>query len=237
MHGALYHRNIEKDKTQALNQNAGNFDAYKTLTNKAKTELQWWVTNGQGSYNVISHGKPDLTITTDASLMGWGAVFENQSTGGLWPPAEKVHHINALELIAIFFGLKCYAKNISNVHIHIMTDNITAVSTIKHMGTCHSDSCNSTGKDIWEWCIARCIWVSAAHIPGNRNVQADLESRKINIGAEWMLNPNDLQQALTQWQFNPDIDLFASRMNKQFQRYTSFRPDPEAEIIDAFTID
>ncbi|CAB3991208.1 Hypothetical predicted protein [Paramuricea clavata] len=68
------------------------------------------------------------------------------------------------------------------------------------------------------------------------NVKADMESRKINSGAEWMLNPTDLQKSLTQLQFTPVIDLFASRINKQFVRYASFRPDPEAEIIDAFTI-
>ena len=34
----------------------------------------------------------------------------------------------------------------------------------------------------------------------------------------------------------PVIDLFASRINNQVQRFASFRPDPEAEIIDAFTV-
>ncbi|CAB4017117.1 Transposon Tf2-6 poly [Paramuricea clavata] len=236
MYGALYHRNIELDKTRALRQNAGNFDAYMTLSDGAKKELNWWVRNAQVSYNLISHGNPDKVLTTDASLTGWGAVFENESTGGSWSTAEKTNNINALELLAVFFGLKCYAKNANNIHIRIMTDNTTAVSTINHMGTCHSDICNTIGKDIWEWCLARSIWISAAHIPGKMNVQADMESRKINSGAEWMLNPTDLQKSLTQLQFTPVIDLFASRINKQFVRYASFRPDPEAEIIDAFTI-
>ena len=179
----------------------------------------WWVRNAQESYNLISHGSPDTILTTDASLTGWGAVFENESTGGSWSTAEKTNNINALELLAVFFGLKCYAKNANNIHIRIMADNTTAVSTINHMGTCHSDICNTIGKDIWEWCLVRCIWISAAHIPGKMNVQADMESRKINSGAEWMLNPTDLQKSLTQLQFTPVIDLFASRINKQFVRY------------------
>ena len=33
------------------------------------------------------------------------------------------------------------------------------------------------------------------------------------------------------------IDLFATRINTQLQRFFSFRPDPEAEAIDAFTMD
>ncbi len=236
MYGALYYREIEKDKTQALKQNAGNFESYMTLSDNANKELNWWVSNVQQSYSLISHGNPQQIITTDASLIGWGAVFGNQSTGGSWSTAEKTNHINVLELLAVFFGLKCFAKYTTNTHIRIMTDNTTAVATINHMGTCHSEQCNAIGRDIWEWCIARSIWISAAHIPGKLNVQADLESRKINLGAEWMLNPIYLHDALARLKFTPTIDLFASRVNKQFDRYASFRPDPEAEMIDAFTV-
>ena len=35
--------------------------------------------------------------------------------------------------------------------------------------------------------------------------------------------------------FEPVIDLFASRINKQLQRFMAYRPDPEAETIDAFS--
>ena len=41
MHGALHHRSIERDKAQALKGNAGNFDAYMTLSNGSKEELNW----------------------------------------------------------------------------------------------------------------------------------------------------------------------------------------------------
>ena len=46
------------------------------------------------------------TLTTDASNNGWGAVYGNQSTGGLWSSHEKSHHINYLELLAVYLGLK-----------------------------------------------------------------------------------------------------------------------------------
>jgi hypothetical protein len=38
--------------------------------------------------------------------------------------------------------------------------------------------------------MARSIWISAAHIPGKLNVQADLQSWKINLGAEWIAQPH-----------------------------------------------
>jgi Zn/Cd-binding protein ZinT len=75
MYGPLYHRTIKKDKTRPFKENVGNFEAYMTLSNGAKKELNWWVGNVQSSYNLISHGHLHTVLTTDASLTGWGAVY------------------------------------------------------------------------------------------------------------------------------------------------------------------
>jgi len=37
------------------------------------------------------------------------------------------------------------------MHLRILTDSTTAIAVINHMGTSHSDPCNSLGKEIWEW--------------------------------------------------------------------------------------
>ena len=76
----------------------------------------------------------------------------------------------------------------------------------------------------------------AAHIPGKENVTADYESRNSNLDTEWMINPTYLSQAFEGIPFTPVIDLFASRINKQFHQYVSYRPDPFARYNDAFTI-
>jgi len=81
-----------------------------------------------------------------------------------------------------------------------------------------------------------CGWLTACHIPGKSNVIADRESRQFSKhDAEWMLNKDVLNKALCRLKFYPDIDLFASRLNHQFAKYCSLRPDPNAMIIDAFT--
>ena len=51
-----------------------------------------------------------------------------------------------------------------------------------------------------------------------------------------MLNSQYLQSALKILEFEPKFDLFALRLNKQFENYCSYRPDPEASHIDAFSI-
>ena len=118
-----------------------------------------------------------------------------------------------------------------------MIDNITAVAVINHMRTSHSDLLNRLTKEIWLWCIPRNIHLSAAHIVGKCKIQADLESRHSVTETEWMRNNTLLSKALSELEFTPEINLFASSLNAQFPRlYVTYRPDPGAEAVDAFTI-
>ena len=95
--------------------------------------------------------------------------------------------------------------------------------------------CNSVAKEIWLFCITRQIWISAAYIPGKKNIQADKESRVFHDNKEWMFRP-DLFQLLTTIWGEPSIDLFASRLNAQVPCCASWKPDPEAAYVDAFSI-
>lgn len=237
MHGALYYRSLERDKTLYLSKAKGNFEALMHLSEEAKHELFWWTQNITESYNVITHATPSHVITTDASKKGWGAEHNGTSSGGLWTPSECAQSINYLELLAILFGLQCFAKTKSDTHIRVMSDNTTAVHVLNNMGTSHSELLNTLNKEIWEWCIQRNVWISAAHIPGKQNLIADFESRRNAKESEWKLNEEVLRKALRELQYCPDIDLFASRINYQFDNYVSYRPDPKALAIDAFTLD
>jgi hypothetical protein len=61
-------------------------------------------------------------------------------------------------------------------------------------------------------------------------------SREVSTSNEWILKPTLLHHALDKVQVNPDIDMFASRLNAQFPRYIAYRPDPGAQSSDAFSI-
>ena len=52
-----------------------------------------------------------------------------------------------------------------------------------------------------------------------------------------MINEKILKQGFESLSFDPDIDLSASRINYQLEKYVSFKPDPSASAIDAFTPD
>ena len=122
------------------------------------------------------------------------------------------------------------------MHLSFKMDNTTAVALINHMGTSHSKQLNALNSEIWDWCVARNLWISVGHIAGKCNVKADQESRQTHTATEWMLQKKLLAHALDQLQFTPGIDLFATHINCQFHQYVAYRPDAEAVAIDAFSI-
>ena len=236
-YGPLYYRHLENDKTLALAFNRGQWDRHMTLTTSALSEMRWWRDNIAVTEKCITRDNPALVITTDSSGYGYGIVCNNEKTQGLWTQKEKeTFHINELELMASFFGLKIYANNMRNAHIELKLDNMSAVNCINKMGSSKLNKLNTLTKQVWEWCITRQIHITAFFIPGKLNVEADEASRKINIDTEWQLNPELLHDALKLLDVTPTIDLFASRINKQTTRYASFMSEPEAIAVNAFSI-
>lgn len=95
--------------------------------------------------------------------------------------------------------------------------------------------CNKITKELWTWCKQHDIWVTAVHIPGKENIVADKESREGRRDTEWKLDINIFLKIVTLWPM-PSIDLFASRLNYQIKPFVSWKPDPEALAVDAFSL-
>ena len=145
-------------------------------------------------------------------------------------------HINSLELLAIKFGIKSFLPLFKNIeHIRIMCDNTTAISYINKQGGTQNMGLNKLAGEIWEICIKQNVHLSAAHIPGAHNTLADAASREFIDSAEWMLDPITFGEITSQFGC-PDVDMFASRLNKQLKNYISWKPDPESYAIDAMTV-
>ena len=160
-------------------------------------------------------------------------MLGRNKTGGLWDKDEREYHINYLEMKAVFLGLQSLCGNITQKHIRILSDNTTTVAYINAMGGVKSQGCNEMAQQIWDWCIQRDIWLSACHIPGVQNSEADTESRKFNESTEWSLDSVVFDSILALW--GPfQIDLFASRLNFKVANYVSWKPDPGATFINAF---
>ncbi len=62
-------------------------------------------------------------LTTDASLMGWGAILEERSRQGLWKDHHLSWHINRLEMLAVFIALKNFLADLRGHHVLVHSDN------------------------------------------------------------------------------------------------------------------
>jgi len=78
--------------------------------------------------------EPDLAIFSDSSLSGWGAVCDEIVTRGPWTTVEQQKHINELELLAAFNGLKSFTSNSYGISVCLFLDNSTAVAYVNKCG-------------------------------------------------------------------------------------------------------
>ena len=136
-------------------------------------------------------------------------VGSQSETGSLWSSTERNLHINVLEMLAGTFAIKTFAKDHSNIHIHL---KMYTVAYVNHMGETQSHKLSDAAKDLWTWCLDKGITVSAVNLPGELNTTADFYSRSITGSAEWKLDPYVFKQVARR--FGPiQVDLFATRIN------------------------
>ena len=89
-------------------------------------------------------------------------------------------------------------------------------------------------KEIWHWASDSSIWLSARHLPGIQNTEADFESRKYEIHTELKLNESVFHFIYGDLGFFPTIDLFATILNTQLGTFVSYRPDPNCVAVNSF---
>ena len=208
----LYTKESERLKYLALNQQNENYEGKLIISNEVSTELNWRKNNIIKSYNPIRKQKLDFEIFTDASLSGWGVYCNKESTHGFWTSEEKKYFINYLELLAAYFGLKCYANELYNCQILLRIDNTTAISYLNRMGGVRYKHLNSFTKKVWQWCEKRKIWFFASYIASGKNYKADSQSRRLKSNTEYELSDNNYAKIINKFG-KPKIDLFASREN------------------------
>lgn len=233
-YGWLYTKLFERQKFLAL-RNSHDYEAKIKLSTVILPDLLWWKCNIYRTDHYMRNQNFDLEIFSDASRTGWGIFCNSQRTNGLWKDSEKIYHINYLELLAAFFGLKCFAKTKTNCAILLRIDNTTAVSYINRFGGIQYPHLNKLTRLIWQWCEKRNLWLFASYINTKDNIEADEESRRQNQDIEFELNRNFFKKIVKRFG-HPQIDLFASRTNTKCKSYISWKPDPEAMNVDAFTI-
>ncbi|XP_077319413.1 uncharacterized protein LOC143941240 [Lithobates pipiens] len=118
---------VWKKKVQAL-------DFPIRLSPDVCQSLNWWLISSN-----LQKGKSFLLVswkeaTTDASLLGWGAVLEEDSVQGRWSKSERALPINILEIRAVRLALDSWTLRLRDCPVRIQSDNATAVAYINHQG-------------------------------------------------------------------------------------------------------
>ena len=231
--GKLHYRELESQKIHELKINKGNFEAKMQLNTASIGNIKWWINNTSQAVRNLDQKPIDYIIFTDASEKGWGATDNAISIGGPWDKSELGLHINILEMKAVELSMLALLKNREVANVQLMIDNTTAIAYINNMGGAKSKECNAIAQNIWKIAQDKGIWLTANHIPGKNNILADFKSRHFDMSAEWTITKFVFDKILLQFG-EPNIDMFATRLNTKLSDYISWKPDPYAKAIDAF---
>lgn len=137
------------------------------------------------------------------------------TTRGPWTLADAERHINELELLGAFLALQSY------------------VGKSKGLGT-KLASLTSIAKDLEGVCEAQSMSIEACHLPGTSNVVADKESRAVADAGDWLLDRR-VCKALFDI-LKCDVDLFSLAWYAQLTAFVSWRPQPNAMAVNAFSL-
>ncbi|KAA6398557.1 MAG: putative reverse transcriptase [Streblomastix strix] len=213
------------------------------LTPKMNKNWTWWIAmirnNQPTNFQIL---QPEVLLTTDASMRGWGATLllhkNNQElmSAGKWKNKWRLTSSNQRELAAVFCALRRFANLFreEKIHsIHLRTDNTTTSFNINR-----KNSSNSLAT-LTDWTLRLAeqmqIQIKATYIPGIENQVADSLSR-LNRAGDYQLNKTTYNSLIKQLKMKPTIDLFASKTNKLTRRYCTITQDQEATARDAFSI-
>ena len=175
------------------------------------------------------------TVTTDASLTGWGAVCQGRPAHGVWTATQRGWHINRLELLAVFLALQYFSNLLTGRHVLLRSDNMAVVSYLNHQGGLRSRPLCRLARSILLWSRNRFLSIRAVHVPGRLNVGADLLSRQTLEQGEWRLHP---QTVSLLWRIFGEarVDLFASSTTTHCPLWFSLCP-PSPLGLDALAHD
>ena len=141
-----------------------------TLAEEANLELVWSEQSiSENSRSLIELPIID-TIFTDGSSMGWGPSSKFRKINGHQTDKERDLHIDNLELLAIVINFESFKINFLGKHVKIMSDSATAISYVNNVDGSKSITYYEIAKEIWERAKMQGIWISATHIPGQKNI-------------------------------------------------------------------
>ncbi|XP_053190141.1 uncharacterized protein LOC128373962 [Scomber japonicus] len=197
------------------------------VTRRLCVALRWWqrptnLVRGMALGPVLHR----QVVSSDASLVGWGAVHEGKGVSGLWHGPWLAQHINVLELQAIHLALLHFLPVLQDRHVLMRTDSTVAVAYINRQGGLGSLRLCRLARIILQWAHPQFKSLRATYVPGRENLAADRLSRGGPLPGEWRLHP-EVVSGIWDRYGTAVADLFASREDTHCPLFFSMgRDDP-----------
>jgi hypothetical protein len=125
--GKAHYRSLERAKIAAL---AGsiNFERQCRWPKWCLEDLKWWRDSPSGWKCSFETRVPSITVITDASLEGWGAICGDQEIFGPWE-SEGEDRIDELELLTVLYAIQCWSEEWpTGSTVQLWCDNQVAVA-------------------------------------------------------------------------------------------------------------
>ncbi|KAA6353594.1 MAG: hypothetical protein EZS28_050879, partial [Streblomastix strix] len=209
--------------------------------NLTRQELHWWKKAiqfpMQANLNLFN---PLITIITDASPFGYGAVIRHYNQEleirGEWDLpiilSQNKRELQAvLKTLQIAFKRKILAQN---QDVNLISDSTTVVAILnKHTTTL---SLLETLIPILQILEENQCRIISNHIPGVDNIRAD-ELSRFKDSWDLQLQPELFKEICLEFRIKPEVDLFASTNNKQITPFFSRILEAQSEGVDAMMQD
>ena len=112
-----------------------------------------------------------------------GCSLSGSENGGRWTPVEAQHHINYLELKAVFLASQSFLKTKNGITVLIRSDNCASIVCVNKMGGSAMTQLCSLALRIWQWCLARQITPHAEY--GTNHTQLKRYTRVTRMSYAW----------------------------------------------------
>ncbi|XP_077134856.1 uncharacterized protein LOC143788831 [Ranitomeya variabilis] len=151
-------------------------------------------------------------------------ILEGQELG--WIINFEKSRLNP-DTTQMFLGIQL--DSIQGADVRVFSDNSTTVAYVNRQGGTRSGSLMTIAGEIFQFAETHLASLSALHIRGIENTKADYLSRNRLRQGEWSLNRTVFRLITRAWGV-PQIDLFATRGNRQVERFASLNSMDHPDI-------
>jgi hypothetical protein len=158
------------------------------LTHAGMRDLQWWARLGSNPHvGREVWPTPTAAMFTDASMRGWGAVWNGRvPVSGFFDAANEGSSINELELLAAIHGLRAFARFARTRTLTLVSDSLVTVHIVRNM-TSRAPRLLAHLRTLRALCETLGVTISTRHLPSVLNLWADRLSRRRD-STSWRLS-------------------------------------------------